>query len=299
LRKRLERAERRIQEGAQFAAKMENAKRYNQKLEKQLKSLKKYLSELPTRDEYKTLLSEKSRLLESSNFMEKEMATIKEKLKSYTVSVDKMGRDKAELAHELDLARQRIQELENRSEPADNSEATEQIRAQCAQLIHKLKEEKQVRLEMQKSHQIEREQLSETVKLLQGAQQESSQRVEILTGERDRLEKQLEDCGGSEQVEQLKVKIIAQIETFGALIDKAQRYQKNSKSDDVYYPDMVDDPTSDDLLLDLDETHAAVLRATQCDQQTTFGDLDKKLDELTKSVAEMEAFEMANACQVQ
>ena len=100
---------RRIQEGAQFAAKMENAKRYNQKLEKQLKSLKKYLSELPTRDEYKTLLSEKSRLLESSNFMEKEMATIKEKLKSYTVSVDKMGRDKAELAHELDLARQRIQ----------------------------------------------------------------------------------------------------------------------------------------------------------------------------------------------
>ena len=41
--------------------------------------------------------------------MEKEMATIKEKLKSYTVSVDKMGRDKAELAHELDLARQRIQ----------------------------------------------------------------------------------------------------------------------------------------------------------------------------------------------
>ena len=58
------------------------------------------------------------------------------------------------------------------------------------------------------SHQIEREQLSETVKLLQGAQQESSQRVEILTGERDRLEKQLEDCGGSEQVEQLKVKII-------------------------------------------------------------------------------------------
>ena len=59
----------------------------------------------------------------------------------------------------------------------------------------------------------------------------------------------------------------AQIETFGALIDKAQRYQKNSKSDDVYYPDMVDDPTSDDLLLDLDETHAAVLRATQSDQQ--------------------------------
>ena len=30
---------------------------------------------------------------------------------------------------------------------------------------------------------------------------------------------------------------------------------------------MVDDPTSDDLLLDLDETHAAVLRATQSDQQ--------------------------------
>lgn len=34
-------------------------------------------------------------------------------------------------------------------------------------------------------------------------------------------------------------------------------------------------------------------------KKTTFGDLDKKLDELTKSVAEMEAFEMANACQVQ
>ena len=41
--------------------------------------------------------------------MEREMATIKEKLKSYTISVDKMGRDKAELDHELDLARQRIQ----------------------------------------------------------------------------------------------------------------------------------------------------------------------------------------------
>ena len=61
--------------------------------------------------------------------------------------------------------------------------------------------------------------------------------------------------------------VSAQIETFGVLIDKAQRYQKNSKSDDVYYPDMVDDPTSDDLLLDLDETQAAVLRATQCDKQ--------------------------------
>ena len=59
---------RRIQEGAQFAAKMENQKRYNQKLEKQLKSLKKYLSELPTRDEYKNLMSEKSRLLDRAHY---------------------------------------------------------------------------------------------------------------------------------------------------------------------------------------------------------------------------------------
>ena len=61
------------------------------------------------------------------------------------------------------------------------------------------------------SHQIEREQLSETMKLLQGAHQESSQKVEALTCERDRLAMQLEDCGGSEQVEQLKVKLIGNL----------------------------------------------------------------------------------------
>ena len=38
-----------------MTTKMESMKKHNQKLEKQLRSLKKYLSELPTRDEYKTL----------------------------------------------------------------------------------------------------------------------------------------------------------------------------------------------------------------------------------------------------
>ena len=46
---------RRILEAGQMTTKMESMKKHNQKLEKQLRSLKKYLSELPTRDEYKTL----------------------------------------------------------------------------------------------------------------------------------------------------------------------------------------------------------------------------------------------------
>ena len=50
LRKRLDRAERRIQEGEKMTNKLDVSRRANQKLERQLKSLKKYLSELPTRD---------------------------------------------------------------------------------------------------------------------------------------------------------------------------------------------------------------------------------------------------------
>ena len=55
LRKRLDRAERRIQEGEKMTNKLDVSRRANQKLERQLKSLKKYLSELPTRDKYKKL----------------------------------------------------------------------------------------------------------------------------------------------------------------------------------------------------------------------------------------------------
>ena len=45
------------------------------------------------------------------------------------------------------------------------------------------------------------------------------------------------------------------------MIDKAKRFQKSQKSEDIYYPDETyDDPLSDDLLLDLDETHKQVIK---------------------------------------
>ena len=43
------------QEGEKMTNKLDVSRRANQKLERQLKSLKKYLSELPTRDQYKKL----------------------------------------------------------------------------------------------------------------------------------------------------------------------------------------------------------------------------------------------------
>lgn len=300
LRKRLERAERRILEAGQMTTKMESMKKHNQKLEKQLRSLKKYLSELPTRDEYKTLQNEKCQLLDSSKFMENEMSTIKDKLKSYTVSVDQMSRDRSELAHELEQARQRINHLElnqTQSESQETSELVTQLRAQCTQIMIKLKDEKHERLEMQKSHQIEREQLAETVKLLQESQGKLTRQNERLTNECNQLTTQLDDCGGVESFDQLKDKLTTLIEIFEQLIDKAKRFQKSQKSEDIYYPDETyDDPLSDDLLLDLDETHKQVIKQNG---QTTFADLELRLDKLTNHIAEMEAFEMANACQVQ
>ena len=45
------------------------------------------------------------------------------------------------------------------------------------------------------------------------------------------------------------------------MIDEAKRFQKSKKSEDIYYPDETyDDPLSDDLLLDLDETHKQVIK---------------------------------------
>jgi len=301
LRKRLERAERRIQEGEKMTPKLESARRQNQKLERQLKSLKKYLSELPTRDEYKKLQSEKTQLLESSQFMENEMATIKEKLKSFTVSVDHMSRERNELAHELEQARQRIEQLGASSNGSlhDSEEVAEQLRQQCAAIMAKLKEEKVNQADHQKRHQTERDQLAQTVKLLQESQINLSRQNARLKMDNDQLSGRLEQCGGAERITGLREKITGLIDNFDALIGKAQHFQKSTRSDDIYYPDETDDP-SDDLLLDLDETHAQVIRdANSTEPDSSLDELETKLEKMSGAICEMEAAEMANACQIQ
>merc|ERR1712106_1080229 len=288
LRKRLERAERRIQEGEKMTQKLESARRQNQKLERQLKSLKKYLSELPTRDEYKKLQSEKTQLLESSQFMENEMATIKEKLKSFTVSVDHMSRERIELLG-----------ASSNGSLHDSEEVAEQLRQQCAAIMAKLKEEKVNQADHHKRHQTERDQLAQTVKLLQESQINLSRQNARLKMDNDQLSGRLEQCGGAERITGLREKITGLIDNFDALIGKAQHFQKSTRSDDIYYPDETDDP-SDDLLLDLDETHAQVIRdANSTEPDSSLDELETKLEKMSGAICEMEAAEMANACQIQ
>ena len=58
---------------------------------------------------------------------------------------------------------------------------------------------------------------------------------------------------------------------------------------------------SDDLLLDLDETHAQVIRdanSTENGADCSVDELERKLDKMSDAIAEMEAAEMASACQV-
>merc|ERR1712212_1303611 len=177
LRKRLERAERRIQEGTSFMSKEKKTadvlRHHNEKLERQIKDLKKYLARLPTRDEYTALQNEKRQLLEANGFMKKELQNIKEKIQTYTHSVDEMGKDKVELTYELELAHNKITELQTvvkesqSSNAADDSDLIDVLRAQCKQLALKLKEEKAARVEELNNHQGERDRLSQTVSTFQ------------------------------------------------------------------------------------------------------------------------------------
>ena len=55
---------------------------------------------------------------------------------------------------------------------------------------------------------------------------------------------------------------------------------------------------SDDLLLDLDETHAQVIRdANSTEPDSSLDELETKLEKMSGAICEMEAAEMANACQ--
>jgi len=123
-----------------------------------------------------------------------------------------------------------------------------------------------------------------------------------LKTDNDQLTGRLTQCGGADRIAALRQKITGLIDTFDGLIGKAQHFQKSTRSDDIYYPPDENDDPSDDLLLDLDETHAQVIRDANSTEQyndSSMDELETKVYKMSDAIAEMEAAEMANACQIQ